>query len=110
MNSTDNGLQNDAEQVEKENDELEIELTRVLYEYEKLIENHGPYSDNNADAVDVLLNDKIFENSLTSYTNASLSALSGLASTDAGNILRKRMGKDLYQTFCKMLEKNGFVL
>lgn len=103
MNTNDNELQNDAEQVERENGELEMELTRVLCEYEKLIENHGPYSDSNADAVDVLLNDIIFENSLTSYTNASVSALTGLASTDAGNILRKGMGKDLYQTFCKML-------
>ena len=91
--------------TEKDRHQAESELSQVLYEYGTLLEEEGPYCDNNTDAVYKLLGEVLFEKSLHSYVNASISALNGLAASEAGSILSQQMGSELYNTLCKMLER-----
>ena len=83
----------------------EENLSRILFEYGTLLDRHGLYPDFTTDAVNILLGDVMFEKSLDSYISVSVSALAGLAASEAGGILLKSMGNEMFNMLLKMLER-----
>lgn len=91
--------------IEDNSFDEEEKLSHILYEYETILDQHGLYPDFTTDAVYILLDNVMFEKSLESYISVSASALAGLAASETGGILRKRMGDELFDTLLKMLER-----